>query len=128
MTFEADLIGGLCRCYSVLLRAYPGDFRRQFGGPMQQMFRDECRAAARSSRLGSFAFRAMGDWFRSAMKERAAAIWSAGKRPEKRGFAAEWACTLLIYLFATTTLVQAYVVPTGSMEGNLLVGDHMLVD
>jgi signal peptidase I len=36
--------------------------------------------------------------------------------------------TILVYLFATTTLVQAYVVPTGSMEGNLRIGDHMLVD
>jgi signal peptidase I len=36
--------------------------------------------------------------------------------------------TILIYLFATTTMVQAYVVPTGSMEKNLRVGDHMLVD
>ena len=33
-----------------------------------------------------------------------------------------------VYLFATTTLVQAYVIPTGSMEGTLRVGDHMLVD
>jgi signal peptidase I len=33
-----------------------------------------------------------------------------------------------MYLFVTTTLVQAYVVPTGSMEGNLRIGDHMLVD
>ena len=40
----------------------------------------------------------------------------------------EWAVTILIYLFATTKLVQAYVIPTGSMEGNLLVGDHILVD
>jgi len=36
--------------------------------------------------------------------------------------------TLVVFLFATTTLVQAYVVPTGSMEGTLRVGDHMLVD
>jgi signal peptidase I len=41
---------------------------------------------------------------------------------------AEWAMTLIVFLFATTTLVQAYVVPTGSMEGTLRVGDHMLVD
>jgi signal peptidase I len=33
-----------------------------------------------------------------------------------------------MYLFATTTLVQAYVIPTGSMESTLMVGDHMLVD
>ena len=32
------------------------------------------------------------------------------------------------YLFATTALVQAYVIPSGSMERNLLVGDHLLVD
>src|ERR1035441_4801160 len=36
--------------------------------------------------------------------------------------------TILIFLFATTTLVQAYVIPTGSMESTLRVGDHMLVD
>lgn len=41
---------------------------------------------------------------------------------------AEWALTLLLLLFGTTTLVQAYVIPTGSMEGTLLVGDHVLVD
>ena len=36
--------------------------------------------------------------------------------------------TLLLFLFVTTTMVQAYVVPTGSMENNILIGDHMLVD
>ena len=36
--------------------------------------------------------------------------------------------TLLLFLFVTTTMVQAYVVPTGSMENNILVGDHMLVE
>jgi len=45
-----------------------------------------------------------------------------------RSSVTEWAGTLLVYLFATATLVQAYVVPTGSMEGNLLIGDHILVD
>ncbi len=36
--------------------------------------------------------------------------------------------TVLMYLFAATTLVQAYVIPTGSMEGSLRMGDHLLVD
>ena len=36
--------------------------------------------------------------------------------------------TILLFLFVTTSMVQAYVVPTGSMENNILVGDHMLVD
>src|SRR5437773_11746589 len=51
-----------------------------------------------------------------------------GRRPGSRGFVAEWTITLLLVFFGTTTLVQAYVIPTGSMEGNLLVGDHVLVD
>jgi signal peptidase I len=40
----------------------------------------------------------------------------------------EWAVTLVLLLFGTTTLVQAFVVPTGSMEGTLKIGDHLLVD
>jgi signal peptidase I len=45
-----------------------------------------------------------------------------------RGVIAEWAVTLIVLLFGTTNLVQAYVIPTGSMENTLLVGDHVLVD
>jgi signal peptidase I len=45
-----------------------------------------------------------------------------------RGFIAEWATTIIILLFGTTTLGQAFVIPTGSMENTLLVGDHVIVD
>ena len=45
-----------------------------------------------------------------------------------RQFVGEWAVTLVMLLFGTTTLVQAFVIPTGSMESSLLVGDHVLVD
>jgi signal peptidase I len=45
-----------------------------------------------------------------------------------RNSVAEWATTVLLLLFGTTTLCQAFVIPTGSMEDNLLVGDHLLVD
>jgi signal peptidase I len=48
-------------------------------------------------------------------------------RPE-RGALAEWTVTILLLLFGTTLLVQAYVIPTGSMEDTLLIGDHLLVD
>src|SRR5579871_5114630 len=51
---------------------------------------------------------------------------SAG--PSQRGFIAEWTVTIILLLFGTTTLVQAFVIPTGSMEDTLLIGDHLLVD
>ena len=48
-------------------------------------------------------------------------------RPEpQRGFIAEWTVTIILLLFGTTTLVQAFVIPTGSMEDTLLIGDHLL--
>ena len=34
----------------------------------------------------------------------------------------------IIALFATTFVVQAFKIPTGSMESNLLIGDHLLVN
>ena len=45
-----------------------------------------------------------------------------------RGAIAEWTVTIILLLFGTTTLVQAFVIPTGSMEDTLLIGDHLLVD
>ena len=60
-----------------------------------------------------------------------------GKAPEPhdrspdiphRGVIAEWTVTIILLLFGTTTLVQAFVIPTGSMEESLLIGDHLLVD
>lgn len=41
---------------------------------------------------------------------------------------AEWAGTILLLLFVTTTIAQAFVIPSGSMQDTLLVGDHVLVD
>ncbi len=52
----------------------------------------------------------------------------AAKADPPRGAIAEWAITILLLLFGTTTLVQAFVIPTGSMEDTLLIGDHLLVD
>ena len=46
----------------------------------------------------------------------------------KRNGIAEWAVTILLLLFGTATLAQPFVIPTGSMEDTLLVGDHLLVD
>lgn len=53
---------------------------------------------------------------------------SKKKHEPQRGSIAEWTVTILLLLFGTTTLVQAFVIPTASMEDTLLIGDHLLVD
>jgi len=119
------------RMYSLLLYAYPRDFRREYGPQMRQLFRDRCRGLSQLSGwrpAANFAAHIAGDFASSAVRERAAAIWSAARKPGRRGFIGEWAVTITMYLFAATTMVQAYVVPTGSMEGTIRIGDHLLVD
>jgi signal peptidase I len=49
-------------------------------------------------------------------------------KAEPRHWAAEWSLTILILIFATSLLLQAFVVPSGSMENTLLIGDHLFVD
>src|SRR6266853_3898606 len=57
-----------------------------------------------------------------------APVASPATSDHPRGTIAEWTITILLLLFGTTTLVQAFVIPTGSMENTLLIGDHLLVD
>lgn len=45
-----------------------------------------------------------------------------------RDVVVEWSTTALLLLFGFTTLLQAYVVPTASMESTILIGDHVFVD
>ena len=45
-----------------------------------------------------------------------------------RTMIAEWVVLAVLLLFGSTSLVQAYVIPSGSMEDTLLVGDHVFVD
>lgn len=128
---QSNLIGTLCRVYSVLLYAYPRDFREEYGGAMRQAFRDRCRDASRTPGVWPMlrlTAHLASDWLATTLRERAAAIWSAGRKQTPRTVVTEWAVTIAIYLFASTTLVQAYVIPTGSMEGTVRIGDHMLVD
>ena len=40
----------------------------------------------------------------------------AGAEAPRRGMVAEWTVTIILLLFGTTTLVQAFVIPTGSMK------------
>jgi signal peptidase I len=60
--------------------------------------------------------------------DKAPAKSSVPRSEPLRNTVAEWTVTILMLLFGTTTLVQAFVIPTGSMENNLLIGDHLLVD
>jgi len=46
----------------------------------------------------------------------------------ERTFFAEWIVTAILLIFCSTALVQAFEIPTGSMERTLLTGDHLLVD
>lgn len=62
----------------------------------------------------------------------ATATTAATRRRRPRGRMAEYAesllVTILLALFATTFVVQAFKIPTPSMEPTLLVGDHLLVN
>jgi signal peptidase I len=49
-------------------------------------------------------------------------------KPRERNSVAEWAITILILLFATSTIAQPFVIPTSSMHNTLLTGDHLIVD
>ncbi len=64
----------------------------------------------------------------TAVADKPSAVEESPKHDEPRGTIAEWTITILLLLFGTTTLVQAFVIPTGSMEDTLLIGDHLLVD
>lgn len=66
------------------------------------------------------------------MKTPATEVPHAQETPEeaepRRNSIAEWASTIILLLFAISLLVQAFVIPTVSMEDTLLRGDHLLVD
>ena len=50
------------------------------------------------------------------------------KQELERSALADWTGTAILLLFAISTLGQAYVIPTSSMEDTLLIGDHVWVD
>ncbi len=118
----------LCRIYAVLLYAYPREFRAQFGGEMQQVFRDRCRAVAETrdfAQLHRFLRSSAKDWLTTVFRERFGgfSLGTVARRP-----AAIWTLGVFLCLFASTTVVRAYVISAGSMEESLRVGDHVLAD
>jgi len=128
----------LSRIYRMLLYTYPRQFWLEYGGEMERLFRDRCGDVARAHdplKTIHFVVDSAADWMTTSVRERVASARAgvslartSARNAAPRGFVNEWVVTILMYLFASTTLVQAYVVPTGSMEGNIRIGDHMLVD
>jgi signal peptidase I len=48
--------------------------------------------------------------------------------PTTRSELADWVFNAVVLLFATSTIAQPFVIPTASMEGTLMTGDHVIVD
>ncbi len=63
---------------------------------------------------------------------RAAGAAAAAPRPYRKSTAREYfesiCVAVILALFVRTFVVQAFKIPTGSMENNLLIGDHLLVN
>jgi signal peptidase I len=57
---------------------------------------------------------------------------AAALRPYRKSVAREYfesiVVAVILALFVRTFVVQAFKIPTGSMENNLLIGDHLLVN
>jgi signal peptidase I len=122
-TFRSQNMKIVRLMYRVLLYAYPPAFRLKYRDEMERLFSEQYAAIARKkNRLRTFGFvwQTMLYWLTSACRE-----W---RDTASFRWLHEWAMTFLVYFFVSSTLVQAYVIPTGSMEGNLRVGDHMLVN
>ncbi|HDP95753.1 MAG TPA: signal peptidase I [Candidatus Aminicenantes bacterium] len=68
--------------------------------------------------------KALGRW-KTRRKERREAKRGPGGPREYAELIAE---TLIYVFFVMTFLLQSFVIPTGSMEDTLLIGDHLLVD
>jgi signal peptidase I len=122
-------MGPLSRIYAVMLYAYPRAFRKRFGVEMRQVFRDRCRVAAETGGSGGMVrvfARSAGDWLVTAVRERLGEgmdFKAMVRRP-----ATIWMLGIFTCLFASTTMVRAYVIPTDSMAGTLRTGDHVLAD
>ncbi len=111
----------LYEIYAIALYAYPREFRARFGREMEQVFRAR-RAAAPS--LPRFLLATARDLIITSIKERFTAMTTTRAT---RSLA--YATGIAVLLLAVgVTMVQAYVIPTSSMEPSLLIGDHLLVN
>src|SRR5207248_2681277 len=72
---------------------------------------------------------AIGSRVRARMSEpMAAEIAPTFKKSVAREYLESVVVAIMLALFIRTFIVQAFKIPTGSMENNLLIGDHLLVN
>jgi signal peptidase I len=113
----------LDQLYALLLYSYPREFRNRFGSEMRQLFRDRCRdtwANPTAEGIARFLFGTTRDWIRTSFRERTTSMFTSRLA---------YTAALLIALLATpATILRAYVVSGGSMEGTLRIGDHLIVN
>ena len=64
----------------------------------------------------------------SAAKAQAAAAPAPYRKSTLREYFESICVAVILALFVRTFVVQAFKIPTGSMENNLLIGDHLLVN
>lgn len=103
--------------YAIALYAYPREFRARFGREMQQVFRARCAAAPSVPR---FLLATARDLLVTSLQERFTAM--------KLARFAYSAAALIAVVGVSATMVQAYYIPTASMEPSLRMGDHVLVN
>ena len=110
--------------YSVSLYAYPREFRKRFGPEMRQLFRDRCRETWTNptcARISALLFGTARDWVRTSIQERFVVMLTYSKLA--------YAAAILFALLAVpVTVLRAYVISGGSMEGTLQIGDHLIVN
>ena len=54
--------------------------------------------------------------------------WPSYRKSTVREYFESICIAVILALFVRTFVVQAFKIPTGSMENNLLIGDHLLVN
>jgi signal peptidase I len=103
--------------YAISLNAYPREFRQRFAREMQQVFETRYQRTPNKAR---FLATTLLDLIVTATQERFAAMTFA-----RLGYAST---ALALFFGVSLTMVQAFVIPTVSMEPSLRTGDHLIVN
>ncbi len=89
-----------CRLYRAMLRAYPVEFRTNYGAEMARVFRDSLKDAVRSGEVPGFVLRAGQDWVGTVIEERMSSMRIGGFKTLRIGLVLTIAIDLAILVFA----------------------------